>query len=352
MREHTITKIRDLLESDESFQSSLRRAISSNNPQAIQMVYARYRNSPSSMLDDWEDLYAFNVRAGENPSMPEQARIIDSALRSGYAVVRQLTHPVLGSRLLIYRDSSDILKMAFGIPDQWLRAQSKIAVIPKNAIPRNYIRGVGRPNMLPDTFDNTFEDYVTMAKGDYLVEAEDELRRAWRMHSEDPRAFHRAIARVRGSKELVDKTDELAALNARAAQGFNRLQAIDFARDALKRGFAIVLSYINPFGYLHRSLERGDLCIITSPTQLWGSSSMSNEWFILTYRAVHQREKYKTKGAWFTAKINDAYDVLSTVTDIGVEVYTPEEIQRATPHLAVIPFSALPTSIKIQMGLM
>lgn len=192
-----------------------------------------------------------------------------------------------------------------------------------------------------------------MAKWDYLIEAEDDLRKAWRMHSEDPRAFLRAIARIRGSKELVDKADELAALNARAARITQWYEATEFVRDAFKRGFAVIMRHRS-----YGSMVRRPLVDIFSPSPdtAWITRTTRDEW--PTVRTVGW-------GGQINGRIIGAYDILDYVVSHGIEVApedpnadyieyrpaTPDEIQMATPRFAAIPLSALPSSIRRQMGL-
>ena len=389
-----MTKWDYLIEADDPLRRAIKRASEENDPQAYHRALARFRGS-NEMVNRWGELEVLNARAKNIENRHQAMRWAKEALSQGFAVVlrrmdsmytyRQFvdiftgsrdywfTSPVRGSWTISF--SPDTINQAvwraylrhdeminraqddtgFVSARQSLVARSKplLAAIPMTALPPEIKRQMAAP-----PYDEPPRP-SSRAKLESLIEADEQLRRIWRMHSENPREFNRAMARVRGSKELVDRSEELAALNARAARGFSRYQAIDFARDVLKRGLVVVLSYLN-LNYTQNTV----LNIITGPLQVWGSSTRYDDWFRMTHRA------------WLERRIHDAYDNLNTVTRFGVEIpaeddgidyppgygpdfdpyieyrpATPEDIQRATPRISVIPFSALPSNIKRQMGL-
>ena len=204
-----------------------------------------------------------------------------------------------------------------------------------------------------------------MAKWDYLIEADDPLKRALGRAAEEnnPQAYFRALARVRGSAITADRWDDLKQLNAQASRISNRDQAIAFANNVFSHGFAVVMQSL-----VHGWAQRLSVDIFTpAPDTVWISQFRRDDWT----RIRHGR------GSSINARILDAYDVLNFVGRVGVEIppgmddavdypngydpdedvaqyrpATPAEIQRATPRFAAIPLSALPRDIKRQMNQM
>lgn len=172
-----------------------------------------------------------------------------------------------------------------------------------------------------------------MAKWDYLLEAEDELRRIFRRNMDNPRELHRALARVRGSNELVDKWDELSALNARAGRIRTESAALAWAKDVLSSGFCVFAQYLGTYD------QNLAIAILTSPDHHWFLPGSRPYW----------------SGAWRLSRQPDAignivyveYSRLASLERVGAR---PEQIIRAYPVFAAIPHSALPPSIKQAMA--
>ena len=186
-----------------------------------------------------------------------------------------------------------------------------------------------------------------MAKWDYLFEADDPLKRALRKAAEenDPQAYFRAMARVRGSRETVDRWDELQTLNAEAKRGFTREEALEWVRKTLRAGFAVVL----------RKMTSPSVNVIININIF---TDFHTPWYVPGNRDAWTTPAAPTSVYSFVNSAYDRNDMVAGYVDYlrtvphrraGLIRSLDRAAQRAKPLFAAIPFSALPNEIRQQL---
>lgn len=376
MKEHTITKLRELLEAKKDIQEMITGAfwLGGRAREAGRLLNVATGSNKGSGLTGRTYLAA-RKELGFDDIYTKLESLIKAYANKYIALVRQpdvTDEDIIKFRIdgtnNLYRELS-AWSTTTSKDYQGLRGFSANLIAEEQAVLR-IARGAGLPEhearFLADDLVRAVAGgrakkptmRESIATRTSLVEADERFRSAMRKAAkeQDVQSYHRIMAKLRGpSSEIVNRWDDLEALNYKARRGMSRSEARKFVKSALDQGFAVVMRS----GDFHN--QRNIIDIFTDMRTSWYPLLGSNIWG----RTFQVRDVLDV--------VNRVYQGVKDLRDAGhYGIYTPpyrdtegvihmihtpyraaerEDFIRGIPQFAAVPFSVLPQNIKDRMAI-